>query len=214
MNGKLWLPEEIEYMKAHYPDERSDKVALALGRSLKSVYAQAKILGVKKSTEFMASPDSGGFQKGSKVGSSYHFPKGHKPFNKGKKQSDYCSKETIEKTIPTRFKPGQKIYNEKHDGAIVLRNDHGVKNYFVRISKGKWIYLKNKIWEDNFGPISKGFVIRLKDGNTLNCIRENLECISKKENMSRNTIHNIPEELKPIVKLNNKLKKTIYEKSK
>lgn len=74
--------------------------------------------------------------------------------------------------------------------------------------------LKNKIWIDANGEIPKKHVVRIKDGNVFNCQLENLELISMKENMLKNSIVNIPEELLPLVKLNNKLKKTINEKLK
>jgi hypothetical protein len=51
-----------------------------------------------------------------------------------------------------------------------------------------------------------------KDGNQLNCIIENLECISNAELMQRNTIHRFPAELKSTIRLVNKLKRNINAK--
>jgi hypothetical protein len=42
-------------------------------------------------------------------------------------------------------------------------------------------------WEKANGPIPKGKVIRLKDGNPYNCNPENLECLTKAENGMRNS---------------------------
>jgi len=210
---KLWTAEQIEYMNIHYPHKQSIKIAEALGRSLKSVYAQAKIMQLKKTPEFMSSPDAGGFQKGKTYGYQYRFQKGYSPPNKGKKQTEYMSPEGIERTLATRFKKGQTPINTMKDGDITFRKrrKRNAQGFFYRLAKGKWIPLAQKIWMDNFGPIPKGGVIRLKDGNPLNCEPENLELITRKENMLKNSIQNYPQELIPIVKLNAKLKKQIKE---
>jgi len=210
---KIWSEEEIEYMKEHYPHIQSAKVAEALGRNLRSVYAYAKIMQIKKTAEFMKSPEAGGFQKGKTYGYEYRFQKGYSPPNKGKKQTEYMSPEGIEKTLATRFKKGQTPINTMKDGDITFRKrkKRNTQGFFYRLAKGKWIPLAQKIWMDNFGPIPKGGVIRLKDGNPLNCEPENLELITQRENMLKNSISMYPAELIPIVKMNIKLKRQIKE---
>jgi hypothetical protein len=42
------------------------------------------------------------------------------------------------------------------------------------------------VWIKKHGPIPKGIVVRFKDGDHLNCNIENLEMISRKENLLRN----------------------------
>ena len=56
-------------------------------------------------------------------------------------------------------------------------------------------------------------IISFKDKNPMNCVIENLEIITRKENMNRNTIHNYPTEVKQLIKLNSKLKKAICQKT-
>ena len=214
MNGKFWTQEEIKYLTLHYANERTDEIAKVLKCKSQRVYNKANLLGLRKSEEFLKSDLSGRITKMKASGLNYRFKKGQVPSNKGKKQTEYMSAEAIKKTLKTRFKPGQKIHNEKAVGAIVIRTHRGVKCPFIKIANSVWMPLKNKVWMDANGDIPKMYVVRVKDGNVFNCQLENLELITMKENMAKNSIVNIPEELLPLVKLNNKLKKTINEKLK
>jgi hypothetical protein len=54
--------------------------------------------------------------------------------------------------------------------------------------------------------------IIFKDKNKLNFDINNLELISLKEHMARNTIQRFPKELKQLIHLNTKLKKLTNEK--
>lgn len=139
---------------------------------------------------------------------------GNIPMNKGRKQSEYMTAEAIERTKSTRFKKGHLPHNTKTDGEITIRHDHpdrpGGKPYkYVRIAQSKWEALHRHLWEKHHGPIPKGMNVVFKDGDTLNCIIENLELISNAENMKRNTIHNYPDEIKKNIRLTGKLTRKI-----
>lgn len=43
-------------------------------------------------------------------------------------------------------------------------------------------------WEEALGKIPKGMIIRHKDGNPLNCLLENLECVTRAEHGKRNAL--------------------------
>ena len=205
---RFWSDEEREILRQMYPNNLSKEVAAILNRSVKSIYMQAKIDGVKKSEAFLKSNLSG--RTNLKKGFAYRYPKGHIPFNKDKKMS----KEVYEKVKHTMFKKGSVPHNAKSAGSEILRKDKSSKEYLMikvpgeRKLKHKHIHL----WETENGKIRKGFNIVFKDGNTLNCIIENLECISNAELMQRNTIHRFPSELKSVIKLTHKLKRTIHAK--
>ena len=66
-----------------------------------------------------------------------------------------------------------------------------------------------KIYQDAYGPIPKNHIIVFKDRNTLNVTLENLECITRQENMQRNTLHRLAPEIKQTIRVLTKLKKTI-----
>lgn len=62
--------------------------------------------------------------------------------------------------------------------------------------------------------IPKGHNIIFKDGDTLNCNIDNLECISDKELMQRNSINNLPEYLREIISIKSRITKQIKKQIK
>ena len=211
---KIWTEAENDFMYNNYPDKPSEVIAQELGRSLKSVYAQAKILGVKKSSEFLLSDHSGRLTKLNTLGEKFRFRKGMVPKNKGLKQIDYMTLEGIERSKHTRFKPGTIPPNTKEkDGIIVIRHGHKNRNekpyQWTRISLGKWELLHRDIWMKANGKIPKGMIVVFKDGNTMNCVIENLELISFSENMRINSIYRFPQEVREVIRLTGKLKRKI-----
>jgi hypothetical protein len=109
------------------------------------------------------------------------FIKGHPPWNKGKKGLNLGGKQT-------QFKIGNLPHNTLYDGAISIRFYKKDNKYYkyIRVQKGKWQLLQRFIWEQKYGEIPKGFILRFKDGDTMNCEINNLEMIRRRENMKRN----------------------------
>lgn len=210
MAGKKWTIEEIDYLKKNYPDKLSKDVAEKLNRSLCSVYTQAQLLGLKKSKEFMDSEKSGRKNVLAEGGKPYRYPKGHTPFNKGLKQEQYLNQESIEKTSKTRFRKGHKPHNTKHDGAISVRKDNtGVSYLYIRVEEGKWELLHRKIWEQHYGTIPKGYNIVFKDGDQSNVSIDNLEMVSNKDLMLRNSVQRYPEDLRRLIQVSGALNRQI-----
>lgn len=121
-------------------------------------------------------------RKSDKIMNETRFKKGHIPTNKGL-------------TFPdsniggqTKFKNGHLPHNTKWDGYITKRWHKKDKDYYIyiRVDLAKWQLLQRYIWEQNTGQKLNGEVIRFKDGNRENYDINNLECISRAENMKRN----------------------------
>ena len=144
------------------------------------------------------------------------FKHGIIPANKGKKQPEYMTQESIERTKGTRFHKGNLPHNTYgQDNIIVDRKDKtGIKYQWIKLSHGKWRALHVHLWLQSFGKIPKDYIIIFKDGNTKNCSLDNLEAITRKENMLRNSIQRFPKELKEVIILNSKIKNKIYAKKK
>ena len=191
---KLWTESELTYLREHYPNTRTLEMSEHLGRSVRAINLKANILYLKKSSEFIKSQLNGGVP--------YQYKKGQPAHNKNKKWSDYMSKEKQEKLLKTCFKKGNLPINTKEDGAITIRKDKLKKDYkFIRLAKSKWIALHVHLWKQHHGEIPKGLIIVFKDNNPMNCTIENLEAITRIENMKRNTYHRYPNELKRTLKL-------------
>lgn len=196
-----------------YPHTDTKELMQKFGVSKSEIYNLAHYHQVKKTKEYLDDWKLSGRGRMINAGAKYRFPKGNKPHNKGRKLSDYVDKATIEKIKNTTFKKGSVPHNTKHDGAISLRCDKsGIKYYFIRISKAKWIPYHHYLWTEANGPITKGNIVVFKDKNSLNCKLENLECITRFENMMRNTFQRYPTEIKQTIKTITKLKKLIHGK--
>jgi len=210
---KLWSEEEIDKLKTDYPTRKSEDIANELGRSLRSVYTYAKLLGLKKSEEFKNSPLSGRLTRNDiRAGIGSRFKKGNVPPNTGKKAEEFMTPNQLAKFKANQFKKGDNPHNACKDWEerIVQYNDG---NKYIRIKvpgirklvfKHVWIYLKEN------DSIPEGHVIAFKDGDSMNCEPENLIAITRQKNMKRNSIMRFPEELRSLIrllsKLNNKIK--------
>jgi hypothetical protein len=109
---------------------------------------------------------------------------------------------------PTMFKKGRKPHNTKPVGTINVRLDSQDRPYqYIKIKDSHWELLQRYVWTQANGEIPAGSVVIFLDGNYLNCDISNLQVISRKENMARNTIQRYPAELQEVMKLTSKLKR-------
>ena len=193
-----------------YEDEDTKALSQELGISIKKIYNLATKLNLKKSQQYMDNWKLSGRGKMIEAGKAFRFKKGQKSWNKDKSPQDYMPAESYAKIILTQFKKGGLPPNTMHDGAITLRHDKTGKKYlYIRIAKAKWILYHQKIYQDAYGPIPKNHIIVFKDRNTLNVSLDNLECITRIENMHRNSLHRLSPEIKQTIRTLTKLKKTI-----
>lgn len=207
MRGFDWTDEALAIIKEMYPDNKTSLIAERLGVGIGIVYRKANELGLKKSEAFNLSYESGRINKLTLKGEAFRFKKGNVPMNKGRKQIEYMPIESIERTSATRFKKGNVPFNKKDVGTERIS-----KYGYIEMNTGNGYVLKHRhIWETNMGPIPKGMIIGFKDGNKLNLELSNLELLTMKENMLRNSIQRFPAEvidaIKLVSKLNKKLKK-------
>ena len=184
-----------------YPHHSSKYIAELLGVTISKVYNTAWSNKVKKSAEYLLTPESGRIIEPSIAN---QFKPGHTPHNKGKQ----ISAEIYEKVAPTMFKRGNKPHNTKPNGTINIRADKSGRLYqYIKIKDSHWELLQRYVWTQANGEIPQGSVVIFLDGNYLNCDISNLQVISRRENMARNTIQRYPAELQQIMKLTCKLKR-------
>jgi hypothetical protein len=180
-------------------------LAKILNRPLSGVYGKAYLMGLKKSKEYLVKMLEKESKKLAEFGKNYQFKKGNVPYNYGKKMSTLL----YEKCQKTMFKKGRKPHNTKKEG----EESKSIDGYtYVKISDNDWRLKHRVIWEKVNGAIPTDHIVVFKDNNLTNFDINNLLLISKAENMLRNTIHQYPEPIQQIIKLNNKLKKKINAK--
>lgn len=205
MNGKPWTPEQDKIMLEKYADNYTADLCKLLNRTPSSIYGRAAFLGLSKSEAFIQMELQRQGDRLKKVGANGRFLKGHRPANKGAKMP----KEVYEKAKETMFKRGQLPYNVKYDGHERISVDGYIE---VRVALGVYKQKHRMVWEQAHGEIPKGYAVVFKDGNKLNVTLDNLELITRKQLMQRNSIVRFPPELRSTIHQLNKLKKHINEK--
>lgn len=205
MNRNFWTEQEIKFLTDNYSDMKTADIAAIMNRPIGGVNGKAYDLGLKKSFKHMKALLEIEAKKLAEAGKQYQFKKGQVSHNKGQKMS----KEMYDKCRRTMFKPGNKPGNIKKVGAE--RIDHEGYTY-VKLADADWVLKHRHIWEQVNGPVPANHVVIFKDNNMYNFDIKNLQMISQKENMLRNTIHQYPQPIQELIILKNKLKKKINEK--
>ena len=169
---RKWTEAEIEYLRQIYPDHSNEYCAQFLHRSKRSCQHKAFELGISKTPEFAKQQFT-----------ANQFKKGHVPFNKGKKWEHYMSEEGQRKASETFF--GGKPHNTPPPGYEVLRAAHRGKRYWwIKPADGRRMMPKHRwLWEQAYGSIPKGYNVQFKDGDTTNCVLDNLYLITRDKQM-------------------------------
>lgn len=205
---QLWTEAERDMLRELYPTTETSVLVEKFGRSANKIFQQAARLGLKKTDEYIQEHV---YRIDALTGMNTRFKQGQKPHNLGKSMP----KEVYAKASRTMFKPGTIPHNTKQDGARSVRKDkRGIPYEFERTSLSVWEPVKNLVWKQHNGPIPKGHCVRFINGNTLDCRIDNLECITRKENLMRNTIHNYPPELVGLILTTAQLTRKINKKTK
>jgi len=124
--------------------------------------------------------------------------KGSKPWNTGTKGLIKPNSGNFQKgQPPMNLKPvGHERICSK-DGIILIKVDE--ENPYTK-ARGYYRAKHKVVWEQHYGAIPEGYVVRFKDDNKLNCAIENLICVSKAVNlrMNKNKVNNLPKELRGV----------------
>ena len=205
--SKVWTDEQIAYLLEHYADNTAQSVGVAIGRTTSQVHNKAYHLRLKKSPEFLA---KAGRELASKEGASVgRFKSGHQTWNKGIKGSTGLH----ESSRAQQFKTGQLLHNHHQIGYERLDCEGYLHRKITDTGHTKRDYrlVHHIAWQSVHGEIPKGCYIVFVDGNKSNFDISNLACLTKAENMKRNTIHRFSPELKEAIRLVRKLQKLIKQ---
>lgn len=184
--ARIWEPEEDDILRMKYPDTLNSELMIELDRSLSSIYGRAQLLGLSKSDAYIKKHGMRFTTESCIVGSSYRWKKGNAPPNKGKKLQG----ERLAKILQTAFKKGHIPHNSyAEDGVVIVRNESqtGKMYQWVRIALGKWKPVHILLWENKHGEYNKKtHCLWFINGDTMDVRLENLELITRAENVKRN----------------------------
>lgn len=172
-----WTERQLKYLREHYATASAEEIAPKVKHSLSGIYQKAKELGLEKSPDFIS--ECGRRASKHPASIAARFRNGQEPPNKGKRQEEFMSPESIERTKATRFKKGHVPHNAKPVGYERIDEDGYV---WLKVGGCRRMVQKHRhIWEQANGPIPKGYNISFKDGDRTNCELQNLVLVSRKE---------------------------------
>lgn len=203
---RYWTEQEVASLKEEYPDIPTADIAARIGRKVEEIYHKAANLGLKKSKAYLSGPHACRLRRGDGVGKEHRFKPGHAAWNKG------INFDSGGRSAETRFKKGLVPANYKPVGSTRI-NVEGYTEIKVAEGMHQWRLLHRENWKKEHGEYPpKGMALVFRDGNKQNCSIENLELLTRRQLMARNTVHNLPDEIREVIQLNGVLRRKINGK--
>ena len=211
MRQTPWSLDDLKILTGTYANSSSAIIAKTLSRDIRHVYQKAAQMGLRKSAVFFASNKAGRIQRGRTHPAmrANQFKSGHKTWNTGMKGW------AAPGTEATRFKPGTVPPNRQQVGALRI-NSEGQLDIKLYDGLRAWVQLHHYNWFLTHGEWpARGSVLRFKDSDPHNPAIENLELITRRENMRLNSVHTIyPPEIARLVLLKGALNRQINKRTK
>lgn len=206
-----WSLQDIALLRKLYPVVSTISLAKILGRAENKIYAKAREQGLRKSADYLASPDACHLRRGDQVGIRTRFRAGKTPWNKGMKGlqiggfSTRFQSGNLSGNANTRYKPiGSERINKNGYLQIKITDDPAVP------LQRRWAFVHNLIWQSAHGRlVPPGFRMCYANGDRTDLRPENLVLTTPQEVMRRNTVHNLPEPLPQIIQLRGALLRKI-----
>ena len=217
---RMCSPEEIAAVRSRYATEPTHALALEMGCSVNRLHDLASRLGVRKERAVIADMARTRSSHPDHPMHRTQFKPGNVPANKGRRTPGYAPGRMAE----TQFKPGLRTWLQRPIGATRWIPSHsGAKTRYLyrKVSETprvpyhvNWKLVHVLYWERFRGPVPAGHAIIFRDGDPSHIRMPNLECVSRAELMRRNTIHQLPEDLKEVIRLKGAIKRAITKRRK
>lgn len=208
---RLWEADDDALLVARYPHEPTPALARELRRTVQAVYVRAKSLGLAKSTEYLAGPHACRLRRGDNPGVAFRFKKGHVPANRGLRRPGWARGRMREAWFKKGERRGVAVRLYKPIGTERISRD-GYLQRKVNDDlplQARWRSVHVLVWEATHGPVPRGHAIAFRNGDKRDIRLDNLECLSRRQLMARNTVHNLPKPLAETVQLLGALKRQI-----
>lgn len=210
---RKWSPPEDDVLCACYPFSTAAALAKAFACTPNAVYQRANRLSLAKSEWFKQSILSSRLKRENHPGKATQFKKGQVPPNKGIKGISYPG------SVATQFKPGTRqgnaAQNYKPIGSERLTKDGYVQVKMTETGypPRDWVGKQIIIWERLNGiKLPANHMVIFRDGDRLNFDYDNLELLSRAQNMKRNSFHNYGPEIAKLYQLKGAITRQINKR--
>lgn len=174
MSGRPWTDDDVAQLRNLRKQHSARVIAEKMGRTRAAVLLKAAALGLDV-------PPA--------VASSTRFGREQKPWNKGLRWR------AGGRSAETQFQPGHSLSLTKPLGStfesagylmVKVSDDPDLPGH--RFAKpAQWRALHYLVWEKVHGPVPKGMRVAFKNGNKRDFRIENLELVTRREMMLRNS---------------------------
>jgi len=175
-----WTPAEDATLAELYATKPITEIAALMGRGTGSIHNRVSKLGLTRPDEFKEITGCGRFKPG------------HQTWNSGRKgwQAGGRAKDTQFKLGHRPSNTWRPIGAERTDkGGILYRKVADTGN-----KRTDWRPVHVMLWEEHNGAVPTGHFLVFKDRTPANISIDNLELVTRAENMRRNSIDRYPPE--------------------
>jgi hypothetical protein len=169
--NRPWTTKESKFALENYPQCDLRWLAKKLNRTLTAVRVYCEKNGARRDPDYS---------------NAHRFLPGDKPWNAGITGYRPAGAQK------TYFPKGQRPANCRPVGAERVGNGTLYRKIAEGSGKRGWRPVKNIVWESVYGIIPKGYLVLALNGDATDCRIENLICITRAENLKRNS-HKTPE---------------------
>lgn len=210
-----WSADELQLLKALYPFTTCKALTALIHCEQNQIYRMTKKLGLSKSQWFKDSLLATNLRRNCELGKSYRFEKGHVPANKGVKGMPMHPN-----AVATQFKKGTKPHTTLPIGSLrIAKGDilqRKVSEQSGNNSK-RWRGVHELLWIEHNGPVPADHICVFKPGMRTNKLEEitidRIDCITKAENMRRNSVHKYGKEVPHLHQLKAAITRQINKRS-
>jgi hypothetical protein len=205
-----WTEERCAILRERYPHESTAALAKLFGVTTPAVYMQAGALGLKKTAAYLAQYKEQATAHLRTLGEATRLKKGQVPWNKGKQHKPTGG------ALAHQFKPGQRPHTWRPIGTERETKEGYLERKVAETGKSRRDYkpVHHLVWFAAGREIPPGCALAFRDGNKRNFDLTNLELLTRKELMARNSYHNYGPEVAALVQLRGAITRQINKKEK
>lgn len=205
IKSREWSRWERLMLLFCYSHVQTATIAAYLNRTISSVYQMARKMNLSKDESVNR---NAAWANGQKTGRLYGFQKGQAPWNKGKPHKPKGSERGWFKPgdMPRTWRPVGSVHR-KRDGTWMRKVSD------TRVKTVDWRPVHWLVWEEHNGPVPEGHIVIFKNHDHDDIRIENLECITRAENMWRNQYQRYPEPIAAAIQLRGALNRQINKRS-